>query len=57
MLRQGQSGSGKSTIVGLIERWYKPISGAIKLDGRSIDDLNVNWLRKNVRLVQQVSTC
>ncbi|RYP72290.1 hypothetical protein DL771_004264 [Monosporascus sp. 5C6A] len=49
----GQSGSGKSTIVGLIERWYNPKSGSIKLDGRPIDQLNLNWLRKNVRLVQQ----
>ncbi|OAA58748.1 ATP-binding cassette multidrug transport protein ATRC [Cordyceps fumosorosea ARSEF 2679] len=49
----GQSGSGKSTIVGLIERWYDPLSGSIKLDGRPITDLNLNWLRKNVRLVQQ----
>ncbi|GAB1321098.1 Leptomycin B resistance protein pmd1 [Madurella fahalii] len=49
----GQSGSGKSTIVGLIERWYNPSSGTIKLDGRPIDKLNLNWLRKNVRLVQQ----
>ncbi|SPO03153.1 related to ABC transporter [Cephalotrichum gorgonifer] len=49
----GQSGSGKSTIVGLIERWYNPKSGSIKLDGRPINELNLNWLRKNVRLVQQ----
>jgi ATP-binding cassette subfamily B (MDR/TAP) protein 1 len=50
----GPSGSGKSTIVGLIERWYNPSSGVIKLDGRPIDQLNLNWLRKTVRLVQQV---
>ncbi|KAM3511063.1 hypothetical protein MY11210_005290 [Beauveria gryllotalpidicola] len=49
----GQSGSGKSTIVGLVERWYDPLSGVIKLDGRPITELNLNWLRKNVRLVQQ----
>ncbi|KAH6659132.1 ABC transporter [Truncatella angustata] len=49
----GQSGSGKSTIVGLIERWYNPGSGSIKLDGRPLDELNLSWLRKNVRLVQQ----
>lgn len=50
----GHSGSGKSTIVGLLERWYNPTSGTIKLDGRPIDSLNIAWLRKNVRLVQQV---
>ena len=50
----GHSGSGKSTIVGLLERWYNPTSGTIKLDGRPISSLNIAWLRKNVRLVQQV---
>ncbi|KID98618.1 ATP-binding cassette multidrug transport protein ATRC, partial [Metarhizium majus ARSEF 297] len=49
----GQSGSGKSTIIGLVERWYNVTSGSIKLDGREIKHLNINWLRKNVRLVQQ----
>ncbi|OJJ64782.1 hypothetical protein ASPSYDRAFT_141151 [Aspergillus sydowii CBS 593.65] len=49
----GQSGSGKSTIVGLIERWYNPDAGTIKLDGTPIKKLNLGWLRKNVRLVQQ----
>ncbi|PLB50050.1 multidrug resistance protein 1, 2, 3 [Aspergillus steynii IBT 23096] len=49
----GQSGSGKSTIVGLLERWYNPESGIIRLDGHPIDQLNLSWLRKNVRLVQQ----
>ncbi|KAF2727117.1 P-loop containing nucleoside triphosphate hydrolase protein [Polyplosphaeria fusca] len=49
----GHSGSGKSTIVGLIERWYNPASGTIKLDGQPIDSLQIAWLRRNVRLVQQ----
>ncbi len=52
--RQGASGSGKSTIIGLIERWYDPVSGSLKLDGKPIEQFNLNWLRKNVRLVQQV---
>lgn len=50
---KGPSGSGKSTIVGLMERWYNPSEGSIKLDGKSIDQLNLRWLRTNVRLVQQ----
>lgn len=50
---QGQSGCGKSTIVGLLERWYNPASGTIKLDGHPLEELNLSWLRKNVRLVQQ----
>ncbi|RSL85445.1 hypothetical protein CEP51_003318 [Fusarium floridanum] len=49
----GPSGSGKSTIIGLLERWYNPHSGNIKIDGRPIDNLNLHWLRKHVRLVQQ----
>ncbi|KAJ0161143.1 Leptomycin B resistance protein pmd1 [Colletotrichum tanaceti] len=49
----GASGSGKSTIVGLLERWYDPLSGVITIDGTSIRDLNLQWLRTNMRLVQQ----
>lgn len=49
----GASGSGKSTIVGLLERWYSPSAGTIKLDGKPLDKLNLQWLRQHVRLVQQ----
>jgi ATP-binding cassette subfamily B (MDR/TAP) protein 1 len=52
----GPSGSGKSTIVGLIERWYSAAEGRILLDGREIQDLNIAWLRANIRLVQQEPT-
>jgi ATP-binding cassette, subfamily B (MDR/TAP), member 1 len=50
----GASGSGKSTIVGLMERWYSASSGQITLDGIPIQELNIRWLRTNIRLVQQV---
>lgn len=50
----GASGSGKSTIVGLLERWYVPSSGSIELDGIDISEYNTQWLRSRVRLVQQV---
>ncbi|KAF6806884.1 ATP-binding cassette sub-family B member 5 [Colletotrichum sojae] len=49
----GASGSGKSTIIGLLERWYDPSAGSINIDGTSIRDLNLRWLRTTVRLVQQ----
>ncbi|KAM0335328.1 hypothetical protein ACHAQA_000373 [Verticillium albo-atrum] len=49
----GPSGTGKSTIIGLLERWYSPTAGSIMLDGTDIEDLNVRWLRTNIRLVQQ----
>jgi ATP-binding cassette subfamily B (MDR/TAP) protein 1 len=49
----GASGSGKSTIVALLERWYDQASGTITLDGRNIRDLNIRYLRTKIRLVQQ----
>ncbi|KAF3928401.1 hypothetical protein AA313_de0203150 [Arthrobotrys entomopaga] len=49
----GASGSGKSTCVGLLERWYEPSSGTIKLDGKELKEYNVKWLRSQIRLVQQ----
>ncbi|KAH6622419.1 putative ABC transporter [Boeremia exigua] len=49
----GSSGSGKSTIVGLIERWFDPNSGDIYLDGHNIAELNLGWLRGQIGLVQQ----
>ena len=52
----GASGSGKSTVVGLLERWYAPSSGSIMLDGTDISDYNTQWLRSRIRLVQQVSS-
>lgn len=52
----GASGSGKSTIVGLLERWYDRTDGSITLDGVDITELDVKWLRTQARLVQQVRT-
>jgi len=52
----GASGSGKSTIVSLIERFYDPVSGAVKLDGTNIKDLNIKWLRSQIGLVSQEPT-
>lgn len=52
----GASGSGKSTVVGLLERWYEPSAGEILLDGTSIRDYNVKWMRERMRLVQQEPT-
>ncbi|KAM5476044.1 multidrug-resistance transporter mdr5 [Microsporum audouinii] len=49
----GASGSGKSTIIGLLERWYDPASGSVTLDGTELKDLNVKWLRSQIGLVQQ----
>jgi ATP-binding cassette subfamily B (MDR/TAP) protein 1 len=52
----GTSGSGKSTIIGLIERFYDPIAGQVLFDGFNVQDLNVKWLRQQMALVQQEPT-
>ncbi|KAL8277932.1 hypothetical protein RQP46_009751 [Phenoliferia psychrophenolica] len=52
----GASGSGKSTIVGLLERFYDPVGGNIKLDGHELRTLNVKWLRTQIGLVSQEPT-
>ncbi|KIW16602.1 hypothetical protein PV08_03790 [Exophiala spinifera] len=49
----GASGSGKSTIVGLVERFYDPVGGKVFLDGHDISTLNLHWLRQQIALVQQ----
>ncbi|CAN9256904.1 unnamed protein product [Alternaria alternata] len=49
----GASGSGKSTIVGLLERFYLPMEGQIFLDGRDITTLNLRWLRQHMAIVSQ----
>ena len=52
----GASGSGKSTIVGLIERFYDPVGGQVFLDGHQISKLNLRWLRQQISLVSQEPT-
>ncbi|KZV69067.1 P-loop containing nucleoside triphosphate hydrolase protein [Peniophora sp. CONT] len=52
----GASGSGKSTVISLVERFYDPIRGAVKLDGRDLKELNVCWLRGQIGLVSQEPT-
>ncbi|CAH1437658.1 unnamed protein product [Lactuca virosa] len=49
----GQSGSGKSTIIGLIERFYDPMTGVVKIDGRDIRSYHLRTLRKYIALVSQ----
>ncbi|XP_073011896.1 ABC transporter B family member 1 [Typha latifolia] len=49
----GSSGSGKSTVVSLIERFYDPSSGQILLDGHDLKNLKLRWLRQQIGLVSQ----
>ncbi|KAK3692897.1 P-loop containing nucleoside triphosphate hydrolase protein [Podospora appendiculata] len=52
----GASGSGKSTIVGLVERFYSPIEGKVYLDDVDTSTLNLRWLRQQIALVSQEPT-
>ncbi|PPQ83491.1 hypothetical protein CVT25_006981 [Psilocybe cyanescens] len=52
----GASGSGKSTIVSLVERFYDPTHGSVRLDGNDLKALNVKWLRSQIGLVSQEPT-
>ncbi|MDB2385201.1 ABC transporter ATP-binding protein/permease [Polaribacter sp.] len=49
----GLSGAGKSTIVNLLDKFYKPSSGTIFLDGIDLQEYNTHWLRDNIGLVLQ----
>ena len=49
----GQSGSGKSTIIQLLERFYDPTEGSLEIDGVGVKDLNLSWLRSHLGYVQQ----
>ena len=52
----GHSGSGKSTILNLIPRFYQPQSGDIKIDNQSIFNVTINSLRSHISLVSQETT-
>ena len=49
----GQSGSGKSTIINLISRFYDPINGEILINEENIKNISLNSLRNNISLVSQ----
>lgn len=49
----GSSGCGKSTCIQLIQRFYDPLSGSIRIDGHDVRDLNLSWLRTHLGVVNQ----
>jgi subfamily B ATP-binding cassette protein MsbA len=49
----GASGSGKTSLVNLLPRFYRPTSGRILLDGIALDDIKLADLRANIALVSQ----
>jgi len=49
----GSSGCGKSTTVQLLERFYDTMGGQVLTDGSNVRQLNVSWMRAQIRLVSQ----
>lgn len=49
----GATGSGKTTIINLLERFYDPDEGQIQLDGVDLRRLDLHWLREQIGLVMQ----
>jgi ATP-binding cassette subfamily B (MDR/TAP) protein 1 len=49
----GSSGSGKSTVIALLQRFYDPSAGEVALDGVDIRRLRLKWLRAQMGLVSQ----
>lgn len=49
----GATGSGKSTIVNLICRFYEPTLGIIKIDGKDYKERSIGWLHENLGYVLQ----
>ena len=52
----GESGSGKSSVISLLLRFYDPTSGGVYLDGTDLRQLNLHWLRTRVAVVSQEPT-
>lgn len=51
----GPTGSGKSTFLSLLPRFYDPTRGCVRVDGHDLRDLNLESLRANVGVVFQES--
>jgi ABC-type multidrug transport system fused ATPase/permease subunit len=49
----GITGAGKSSLIGLLSRFYDPTAGAVRFDGHDLRDLSLKWVRENVSVVLQ----
>jgi len=49
----GPSGAGKSTVAALLNRFYDPQEGSVRIDGRAIDRVTIESLKQNISFVDQ----
>ncbi|CAF1309030.1 unnamed protein product, partial [Rotaria sordida] len=49
----GTSGCGKSTCMQLLQRFYDTIDGTVEIDGISVNQYNLSWLRQHIGIVSQ----
>ncbi|PRQ53735.1 putative xenobiotic-transporting ATPase [Rosa chinensis] len=49
----GSSGSGKSIVISLLQRFYDPLEGEILLNGVAIDKLQLKWLRSQINVIRK----
>ncbi len=52
----GMTGSGKSTVVNLIQRFYDVTEGSVRIDGRDVRDFDLESLRSRIGIVFQETT-
>ncbi|MEP0761243.1 MAG: ABC transporter ATP-binding protein [Chloroflexota bacterium] len=52
----GATGSGKTTIINLLPRFYDATEGAVRIDGRDVRDVTLNSLRSHIGIVLQETT-
>ncbi|CAI8618602.1 unnamed protein product [Vicia faba] len=49
----GQSGSGKFTVISLLERFYDHVAREVLIDGVNLNNLQLKWIRNHIGLVSQ----
>lgn len=49
----GMSGSGKSTVASLVQRFYEPSSGQVLVDSHPLGSIDTKWIRQHIAVVSQ----
>ena len=49
----GPTGAGKTTVINLITRFYDPVGGAVKIDGKDVREVSLHSLRSQIGVLMQ----